>query len=305
MVPGTVRVGRRRLRFTLSDTGSPGPGEPGSPQVWAINLHGYLGGGEMYDRESALLAERLGWHVLNPSLPGFGGSDPLEPHLVDLGALAADVHLIARHVGAGPAVLLGHSMGAAVAVRCAAEQPAGCLGILYRDGIATPAWQRRRGLLPGVLAPVVPDLAPLADMGVALALDAPDLLAGSPARTLRALLPDIGRNLRTVAHLLPVGVMCMTLDLRPEICALRASGVPMLPEWGCFDRLVPPVAAAEVADCAATPVLWVPGGHSWMLARPRSQADILVHTARGRAFVDAVHQRWREAPHLVEPPGLL
>lgn len=301
MVPGTVRTAGRRLRFAVSDNDPPGPDGPGSPPIWAVNLHGYLGGGEMYWRESALLAERLGWRVLNPSLPGFGGSDPLGSPTVHLDALAADVHRIVHHVGAGPAVLLGHSMGGAVAIRCASGQPDQCLGILYRNGIATPAWRHRRGLVPAVLAPVAPDLAPLADMGIALALDAPDLLAGSPAATLRALLPDLGRNLRTVARSLPVGTLLMSMDLRPEIRALGARGLPILPEWGCFDRLVPRATAEEFADCADAPVLWVPGGHSWMLSRPRTQADVLVHTPRGQDFVEAVRRRWRRRRHAGRP----
>ena len=42
-----------------------------------MSLHGYFAGGSMYARESELLAARFGWRVVNPSLPGFGGSDPL------------------------------------------------------------------------------------------------------------------------------------------------------------------------------------------------------------------------------------
>lgn len=303
MVPGVVGVRSEQLRFTVSDHSGPGHDATGAPPIWAVNLHGYLGGGEMYGRESAILAARLGWQVVNPSLPGFGGSDPLGPTAVDLETLVDCVHQITDHVGAGPAVLLGHSMGGAVAVGCAARHPDRYLGLLYRDGIATPAWRHRRGLLPALLAPVAPDLAPLADMGVALALDLPDLLAGRPTRTLQALLPDLGRNLRTVARTLPIGAMCMAVDLRREIGTLEALGLPILPEWGCLDRLVPPAAAHELARCAGVPVLWVPGGHSWMLARPRSQADILSYAPRGREFLDAVHLRWQEGslPSSPEP----
>ncbi|HUO48880.1 MAG TPA: hypothetical protein VMU09_08615, partial [Acidimicrobiales bacterium] len=40
-------------------------------------------------------------------------------------------------------------------------------------------------------------------------------------------------------------------------------------------------------------VLWVPGGHSWMLPRPQGQADVLLHLDRGREFMDAVEGRRR------------
>ena len=41
-------------------------------------------------------------------------------------------------------------------------------------------------------------------------------------------------------------------------------------------------------------MLWVPGGHSWMLARPQGQADILTHGARGREFMEHVDDRRRQ-----------
>ena len=68
-----------------------GPDGPGSPPIWAVNIHGYFAGGGMYWRESARLAEQLGWRVINPSLPGFGGSDPLDWQDVSMESLAEQV----------------------------------------------------------------------------------------------------------------------------------------------------------------------------------------------------------------------
>jgi len=42
-------------------------------------------------------------------------------------------------------------------------------------------------------------------------------------------------------------------------------------------------------------VQWVPGGHSWMLARPQGQSDILLHLARGKEFMAKVETRWRRS----------
>ncbi len=66
-----------RYRVTDNDDAH-GPSGPGTPPIWAINIHGYFAGGSMYARESLRLAQRLGWRVVNPSLPGFGGSAPLD-----------------------------------------------------------------------------------------------------------------------------------------------------------------------------------------------------------------------------------
>jgi pimeloyl-ACP methyl ester carboxylesterase len=294
MVPGMVRHQGRRLRFALSDNEQAfGPDGPGTPPVWAMNVHGYFAGGGMYWRESARLAERLGWRVINPSLPGFGGSDPLEWNEISIEALAEQVRVIADHLGSGPLVVLGHSMGGAVAVRFAVDHPGRTLGVVYRDGVATPSWRDRRGLLPTVLAPLAPDLAPFADMMSAVLLDLPDLLIGRLYSTMRSMMPDVRRNIRTMGRTMPVGSMLLTVDLRPEVRELARRGLPLLAEWGCFDRVAPSATAVEFAEVARTEVQWVPGGHSWMLARPGGQADILCHLPSGRRFVDQVDERWR------------
>ena len=70
--------------------------------------------------------------------------------------------------------------------------------------------------------------------------------------------------------------------------------MPILAEWGCFDRVATAATAAEFADCARTPVQWVPGGHSWMLARPAGagrRAELPADS--GRRFVRQVEDRWR------------
>lgn len=294
MVPGVMRVSGRRLRFAVSDNEEAfGPEGPGSPPIWAVNIHGYFAGGAMYWRESARVAERLGWRVVNPSLPGFGGSDPFEWNEVTIEAMAEQVRLILERVGAGPVVLLGHSMGGAVAVSYAHDHPENTLGILYRDGVATPAWKVRRGLLPALMAPISPEAAPLVDMMAAVVFDTPDLFIGRMYSTMRSVLPDIRRNVATMSRTLPVGSMLMTVDLRPEVRRLAAQNLPILPLWGCFDRVATAATAAEFSECVRVPTQWVPGGHSWMLARPGGQADVLVHLPAGRHFMGEVEDRWR------------
>jgi len=295
MVSGTVRMDGRRLWFAVSDNEDAyGPDGPGSPPIWAVNLHGYFGGGEMYWRESARLAERLGWRVVNPSLPGFGGSDPLGWEQVSMKALADQVATVLDRVQAGPVVVLGHSMGGAVAVQYAHDHPGHTLGVIYRDGVATPAWKQRHGPLPAVVSSFAPDVAPFADMLAAAVLDTPDLLVGRLYSTVRSVLPDIRRNVRTMVGAMPVGNLLMAADLRPEITALVAQGLPILAEWGCFDRVVNSATAVEFAACARTDVQWLPGGHSWMLARPKGQADVLRYLPSGRRFIRQVEDRWRD-----------
>jgi len=295
MVPSSMMVEGRRLRFAVSDNvDAHGPDGPGSPPVWAVNIHGYFAGGGMYWRESARLAEQMGWRVINPSLPGFGGSDPLEWQDVSMESLANQVMAIVHKVEAGPVVLLGHSMGGAVAVQFAHDHPRRTLGVIYRDGVSTPAWRERTGIIPALLTPILPDVAPMVDMIAAVILDLPDLAIGRLYSTVRAVLPDMRQNIRTVSQTLPVGSMLMAVDQRSEVRHLVAQQIPILNEWGCFDRITPGHTALEFAGIARSPVVWVPGGHSWMLARPQGQADILVHLAQGREFLAKMEARWRQ-----------
>lgn len=294
MVPSVLHVGSRHLRYAVSDNEDNedvrGP-TPGTPRVWAVNLHGYFASGRMYWRESAYLAEQLGWRVVNPCLPGFGGSDPLGWHEVSIGALAEQVAYVVDHLDTGPVVLLGHSMGAAVAVQYAHERPDQTLGVVYRDGVATPAWRDRHGPVQAFTAVFSPNMAPLADLVAAFVADTPDLVIGRLGTTFLEVLPDIRQNVRTVGLTLPIGAMLLTVDLRDEVGALADAGVPLLAEWGSFDRIVGASTADEFARCARTPVQWVPGGHSWMLARPQGQADVLTRLDSGRRFMAEVAAR--------------
>lgn len=295
MVPGVIKVDGRYLRFAVSDNeNAVGPDGAGSPPVWAINIHGYFAGGGMYWRESSRLADALGWRVITPSLPGFGGSDSLPWGQVTMAALAEQVTAIAEHVGAGPAVVLGHSMGGAVAIQYAATRPERTLGLIYRDGIATPAWRDRHGLFPTLFAPVAPDAAAFGDLMFSLLIDGPDLLVGRMTSTLRSVLPDARRNIRTLGRTLPVASMLMDIDLRPEVVAIAKRGeIPVLPVWGVLDRVVNHATAKEFEQLSGAKVLWVPGGHSWMLGRPQGQSEVLRYLDAGLGFLEAVEARWR------------
>jgi pimeloyl-ACP methyl ester carboxylesterase len=303
MVADKLVIDGRGLRFAVSDNyDACGPEGPASAPIWAVNVHGYFAGGGMYWRESSHLAHALGWRVLNPSLPGFGGSDPLPWEQVNLREISRQIVELLDHVGAERVVLFGHSMGGAVAVRFAHDHPERTLGVVYRDGVATPAWKKRRGILVTLLSPVMPDVAGIADLLVAACLDTPDLLIGRRlSSTLRGLWPDARRNLRAMGRTLPVGAMLMSIDMRPELKALVDKGIPFLPVWGCFDRIVNANTAAEVSELVGRDIVWVPGGHSWMLPRPGGQVDVLRHLAPGKVFLEEMLTRRRKLLALDRP----
>jgi len=293
MVPDTLVTDGRRMRYSVSNNvNAHGPEGPGSPPIWAVNVHGYFAGGTMYWRESANLAEKLGWRVLNPTLPGFAGSDPLPWQRVTIEEIADQVVNLLDAVGVERAVILGHSMGGAVAVRVASARPDRVLGIIYRDGAATPEWKNRHGAVMALLSPILPEAANLVDLTLSVMMDSPDLLIGRRLQsTMRGLWPDAQLNLRAFGKVLPIGSMLMALDMTDEVAQLADHGIPVLAEWGCFDRVVTARCAEEFCELAQCSVVWVPGGHSWMLPRPRGQSDILRHLPAGREFLDRVVER--------------
>jgi len=293
MIPSTLMIDGRRLRYSVSDNfDAHGPEGPGSPPIWAVNIHGYFAGGTMYWRESANLAEKLGWRVVNPTLPGFAGSDPLPVPRVTIEELGDQVMCLLARLGVERAVLLGHSMGGAVAVRMADAHPERTLGIVYRDGAATPEWRHRHSALVALLSPFTPENATLLDLTLSVVLDSPDLLIGRRlSSTMRGLWPDAQQNLRALTKIMPIGTMLMSLDMTEQVSKLASSDIPLLAEWGCFDRVVTARCAREFEAMTGSRTVWVPGGHSWMLPRPQGQADILRFVQAGRDFVAQVAER--------------
>jgi pimeloyl-ACP methyl ester carboxylesterase len=291
MVPGSLEVDGLRLNYAISDN-ERSRFESSRPQVWAVNVHGYFAGGGMYWRESARLAGGMDWRVVNPSLPGFGGSDPLAWNDLSMRGFAHVIATLLEHLGAGPAVVLGHSMGGAVAVQFAHDHPERTLGVIYRDGAGTASWKERRSILARVLSPVSSDLAAMVDLVSGVAMDIPDMLVGRVRSTLRGVMPDARLNLRSVADALPVAAMLFASDLAAEVEHVsRDHGVPILPVWGRYDRITPRHTAEEFARVSGCEVAYVRGGHSWMIARPGTQLDILRHNPLGEAFVEACAER--------------
>jgi pimeloyl-ACP methyl ester carboxylesterase len=286
MVDGTAVIDGRRWRYSVSDNLS--------ASTWALNVHGFFAGGGVYWRESTRLAGRLGLRVVNPSLPGFGGSDPLAWEEVRMGVLAEGLAGLLDHLGAPSAVVLGHSMGGATAMQFAHDFPDRTLGVIYRDGVATPSWKERRGLASFALRPFIPDLGQAIDLLTAFATDLPDLAWSKLASLAATAAPDIRLNARSINDTMPIGAMLYACDFTPIVKAVAAHGdIPILPMWGRYDRIVPPRTGREFAELVGEEVCWVVGQHSWMISRPATQLNVLRHTDAGTAFLERVRDRAR------------
>ena len=97
-----------RLRYLVA-----GEGEP------LVLVHGLGGAAENWLLLAPLLLD--GRRVLVPELPGHGGSEPL-PAAESLNAFADRIALVVERE-AGPAAVVGHSLGGAIALRMAIRRP--------------------------------------------------------------------------------------------------------------------------------------------------------------------------------------
>lgn len=286
MVDGEAVIGGRRWTYSVSDNLD--------ASTWVLNVHGFMAGGGIYWRESSRLAARLGMRVVNPNLPGFAGSDPLPWEELRLETFAADLAALLDHLGAPAAMIMGHSMGGAMALQFAHDFPDRCLGVVYRDGVATSSWKQRRSILTMLFSPIVPDLGVALDFLSAMATDIPDLAWGRARSMVATATPVMRLNMRSLRNTLPVAAMLLACDFTPITEEVAAAGdVPILPMWGRFDRLVPPHTGREFGEMVGEKVHWIIGGHSWMVPRPAIQLDTLRNTDDGKAFLERVKTRAR------------
>jgi len=105
-------------------------GDPDAPRI--ICLHGVTGHGMHFERLGKRLAPRF--HVIAPDLLGHGDSRREPPWSLD-----AHVDAVLATVGSEPAVCLGHSFGARVAVELGAREPSFVTKLVLLDpAIALP-----------------------------------------------------------------------------------------------------------------------------------------------------------------------
>lgn len=284
MLNDEVRIDGKRLKYSISDNTA--------SSLWALNIHGFFAGGGVYWRESTRLAAKLGLRVVNPNMPAFAGSDALHWDDLQMENFAGVLIGLMDRLGIERALLLGHSMGGAIAVQLAHDHPDRVLGVVYRDGVATSSWKTRRGILKAVLDPVSPDIGSAADIALSTAMDFPDFLASRLSSMLSTAAPDMRENARNLLETAPVAAMLLFTDLTPLVAELgHRSDLPILPMWGRLDRLVPARTAREFAEISGRDIHWVWGGHSWMIPRPATTLDYLTKSRQGAEFLHTVSDR--------------
>jgi pimeloyl-ACP methyl ester carboxylesterase len=249
-------------------------GGAGSPIVL---LGGFVEPSWVWRQVGALLGRRHRVYAID--LPPFGYTQRRGPY-----TLAHWVELVRSfdaRLGVRRPLLVGHSLGAAVAVRAALEQPQELAGIVLLDGDALPVGGGVRWLSKLVVNPYYTSLYRIvtgSDWIVRRALRGalgPGVRAPGPAE-----LDDWQRPFRvsgTAAafrELFSYGIQGVSLD------ELRHVRVPRLVAWGAADTVDPIAAGRKSAQALDAPFILIPhAGHLSMLGNPGAVAAAIERAA--------------------------
>ena len=103
-------------------------GPAGRPLV--IFLHGWPEIGLVWTAQMEAFASE-GWHCIAPDMRGYGGSSaPIASDAYALKEIVDDMVELHDHLGANPAVWVGHDLGSPVAAALAAHHPERCRGLV-------------------------------------------------------------------------------------------------------------------------------------------------------------------------------
>lgn len=194
------------------------------------------------------------WHYR-----GHGRSQcPQDPDFIDIAAHASDLTRVRAHIGGGPAVLFGHSMGCQVVLEGYREQAEGIRGMVLVCGSYGRITETFRGT--NVLAQLLPKLLEMVEKNPewarALWSRVPPELALKSALLLREVNPeaiapdDLLPYLRHMTHV-DIGLFLRMLraagehdaeDLLPKI------DVPVLVIAGSRDSFTPPFLAERMVE---------------------------------------------------------
>lgn len=186
--------------------------------------------------------------LIAPDLPGHGFTSAAES--LSLPAMAAGVGALTTELGIEPAILVGHSAGAAVAVRMALDGFAAPRVIVSIGGALQPFPGPAAALFPAMakllfLNPIVPQLFTLTanlpgESGRFLARSTGSEIDADGARF-------YGRLFRSRGHVEATLGMMAAWDLVPLERELAKLAAPLVLLHGENDRAVPPRAAPDVA----------------------------------------------------------
>jgi magnesium chelatase accessory protein len=226
-------------------------------------LHGTAAATHSWRGMAPLLARRF--TVIAPDLPGHGFTETPALSRMSLPGMAAALKSLLLTLEMAPRLIVGHSAGAAIALRMMLDglaTPAGAVGLNAAlkpfDGVAGQIFSPLAKLLVGL--PLLPELFAWRAKNQAMVAK---LLAdtGSPLDAQGVAL--YARVIQDPRHTAAALAMMARWDLKPLLADLPRLAVPLLLLAGDGDRAVPPSVSDDAARLAPTArVVHLPGqGH--------------------------------------------
>lgn len=288
-----ANAGTRILRagdaaFSYLDAGS---GRP------LILLHGIGSAAASFRYQLDELSQQF--RVIAWDAPGYGTSTALAIGHPGASDYAAALEMFLGALGVERCHLIGHSLGALIAARFAAERPDRVISLTLSSiasghGRLPPADRHR------LLARRLDDLRELGPRGMA-AKRGPRLLGAKATDEMRRMVVETMSRIRPVgyaqaAHMLSTG------DIVADLARL-AGILPIQVIVGDADVITPPAACLEIAGaCRASAVHVVPdAGHALYLERPAVFNCLLAGFAHGNRDSPTPHRRAAESTAAVGP----
>lgn len=216
--------------------------EMGAPEAPVLLLlHGTGAATHSWAGLAPLLAARF--RVIAPDLPGHGFTDPLPPGRLSLPGMAAAIRDLLAHLQVEPAVVVGHSAGAAILVRLCLDGARPNL-LVALNGALTP--------FPGLASVLFPGLArmlflnPVTPRVFAWTADRPAverLIRGTGSRLDPQALDLYRRLFRCPGHVAGALGMMANWDLAALDREIGRLAVPTLLIVGGDDRAIAPETA--------------------------------------------------------------
>jgi non-heme chloroperoxidase len=263
---------RNGLQFEYAEQGP-----RGGPTV--LMLHGITDSWRSFEPVLPLLPAH--WHVLALSQRGHGGSDktPRQHRSEDF---AADAAAFARALDLAPMIVVGHSMGAANALRLALDAPELVQGLVlagafarFSDKEALRAFYREE--IEPLVDPVPPALARAFQLDTVAQPLAPGLIDAM-----------VDESLRVPAHVWRAAFAALFDDhFSSELQRIEA---PTLIAWGDTDAFVPAedTAALSTAIAHSRVSVYAGTGHALHWEQPaRFARELVAFAARLRETVSA------------------
>lgn len=208
-----------------------------------VLIHGFTNYGLAWAPQLPALVH-TGYRVILPDLHGHGASQPATA-LCTVADLAADLAALLDHLGAGPAVLCGLSLGGMVALQMAVDEPGRVAGLIVANSRSSFTGPEMAAIVDGWLALFRQADGPLKRLYATWPALANEAFRESSAG--RAVLDAWARVLAAVPgdSLCHVAQGMLRFDRRGRLGAVRA---PTLVISGEHDRLFSPAQAREIAD---------------------------------------------------------